>query len=348
MSMPLLRRPARLSPAALLGLVSLAGTGALLSSCARCCDRAVAVTVSGGPMAAPKPAPATHPVAPGRDAAAAKAIHNYFRVSENLASGASPDTEEAFRALAAAGIRSIVSVDGAKPPADLARKHGLRYVHIPIGYDGISPAKTLEFAKTYAELHKSGPIFVHCHHGKHRGPAACSIGRIVLDGTSPEEAVAWMKVAGTAPKYKGLYETVLEFNAPSAADLAVIEAPMVEAAAVPAMQEAMVAVDHHFENLKIVKKAAWVATPDHPDVDPPHEATILAEQFREMARTDDVAKEPESFRTLLKVSEDAAWALAAALKKGAIDPPAAASFFAVIEKACTDCHKDYRDNTHRR
>ncbi|MBL9088054.1 MAG: cytochrome c [Planctomycetia bacterium] len=337
----------------------------LFPGCSRCCpDRAAAMpmprptvtaTASATVVVAPAPAKADGggqeggghaPAATltGADAEAAKHVHNYFRVSKNLASGASPESEADFEALAKAGIKSIVSVDGAKPPADLARKHGIRYVHVPIGYDGIPPATALELAKTFVTLHKDGPIFVHCHHGKHRGPAACSIGRMMIDGVSAEETTAWMKQAGTDPKYSGLYATVREFNPPSEADLATIEATMPEAAPTPPMREAMVAIDHHWDALKIVKKAKWGATPEHPDIDPPHEATILAEAFREMGRQPAMADKPDDFKAWVKQSEDAAWALSKALAKGAVDAKAADAQFTAIADVCAACHKAHRDH----
>jgi len=265
-------------------------------------------------------------------------------VSPNLASSASPETDADFAALAKAGIKSIVSVDGAKPPADLARKHGLRYVHVPIGYDGISAPTALELSKTFATLHKDGPILVHCHHGKHRGPAACAIGRMVIDGVSADEAMAWMKQAGTDPKYSGLYASVAEFNVPSEADLATVEALLLEAAPTPALRQAMVDIDAHWEALKVVKQAKWGATPDHPDIDPPHEATILAEAFRELGRHADVASRPADFQTWLAKSDEASVALSNALAKGAVEVAAAEAQFAVIADACVACHKAHRDH----
>lgn len=351
----------------------------LFPGCSRCCpDRAAAlpmpqptatasatatVVVAPAPVAKaepPVPAPAQpasgggdsgngggHKSAAGltgADAEAAKLVHNYFRLSPNLASGASPESDADFEALAKAGIKSIVSVDGAKPPADLARKHGIRYVHVPIGYDGIAPATALELAKTFVTLHKDGPIFVHCHHGKHRGPAACSIARMMIDGVSAEETTAWMKVAGTDPKYSGLYATVREFNPPSEADLAAVEAPMPEAAPTPPLREAMIAVDNHWDALKAVRKAKWAPTAEHADIDPAHEATILAEAFRELGRQPEIAAKPDDFKAWLKASEDAAWALSKALTKGAVDTKAADAQFTALADDCTACHKAYRDH----
>lgn len=356
-------------------LASAVAAGFLLfPGCSRCCpDRAVAAPMPApraGTNAAAASAPAVAPapagvagsppaVAPpnlaeaghgpaagpsGADAEAAKLVHNYFRVSPNLASGASPESDADFAALAKAGIKSIVSVDGAKPPVELAKRHGLRYVHVPIGYDGISAATALELAKTFATLHEAGPIFVHCHHGRHRGPAACSIARMVVDGVSADAAVAWMKQAGTDPKYTGLYASVLEFNVPSAADLAAVEAPMPEAAPTPPMRQAMVDVDARWDGLKAVKKAKWGPTKEHPDIDPSHEARILAEGLRELLRQPDVEARPDDFKAWLRKSETAAWALEKALEKGKLDAAAADAQFAVIADACAACHKAHRDH----
>ena len=82
------------------------------------------------------------------------------------------------------GRKTVLTLDGAQPDVETAKRHGLRYVHVPIGYDGIPAARALELAKTFQTLEPSGPIFVHCHHGKHRGPAACSIALRSRSGSS--------------------------------------------------------------------------------------------------------------------------------------------------------------------
>src|SRR3712207_3553770 len=64
-------------------------------------------------------------------------LHNFLPVSSQVYCGGEPEGEEGFQTLARLGVTMIVSVDGARPKVALARKYGLRYVHIPIGYDGI-------------------------------------------------------------------------------------------------------------------------------------------------------------------------------------------------------------------
>ena len=47
------------------------------------------------------------------------------------------------------------------------------WIHIPIGYDGI-PLES-EAAIVRAMKETEGPVYFHCHHGLHRGPAAAAI-----------------------------------------------------------------------------------------------------------------------------------------------------------------------------
>jgi protein tyrosine phosphatase (PTP) superfamily phosphohydrolase (DUF442 family) len=306
---------------------------------------AVRAAADGGAPASPPAAPAA-PAPEGAQAGTPtpeSCIHNFFRLSEHVFSGASPEEERDYAALAAAGVKVIVSVDGSAPNPEAARRHGMRYVHLPIGYDGIAEETALRLAKAFTAL--EGPFFVHCHHGMHRGPAAATIGRIVLDHATPEQCVAEMKRAGTAPRYKGLYAVPVAFRVPDAAALAKVSAEFPEVAPVPAMQAAMVEADAKWERMKLVRKAGWATPKEHPDVDPPHEAVMIAEWFRELARRDDVASKPAPFRAHLADTEKAAWDLSKALETGKLDAKAAEAAFDRIVASCTGCHAGYRDNT---
>src|SRR4051812_22126541 len=64
-------------------------------------------------------------------------LHNIFRVTPSVYSGSSREGDDGFRSLRRLGVRTVLSVDGARPEVERARKHGLRYVHLPIGYDGV-------------------------------------------------------------------------------------------------------------------------------------------------------------------------------------------------------------------
>ena len=104
------------------------------------------------------------------------------------------------------GVRTIISVDGASPDVARAEARGMRYVHIPITYAEASREQQLEIARAVRD--SPGPAFVHCHHGMHRGPAAAASAAVLLGEVTPEEGVAFMKEAGTASSYEGLYACV--------------------------------------------------------------------------------------------------------------------------------------------
>ena len=86
-------------------------------------------------------------------------LENRIEIHPQLMSGAAPVGEEAFAELAKLGVKVVVSVDGQRPEIEIARKHGLRYIHIPIGYDGVHE----DACKAAAALTKQikDPMYVH-------------------------------------------------------------------------------------------------------------------------------------------------------------------------------------------
>src|SRR5262245_3837035 len=105
------------------------------------------------------------PAPPGPVKVEAPGLPNVYRVTDRLYSGGSPVGDTGFASLQKLGIRTVISVDGVRPDVQRARKHGLRYIHLPIGYDGVPRAKALRLARAVRDL--PGPVYLHCHHGKH-------------------------------------------------------------------------------------------------------------------------------------------------------------------------------------
>src|SRR5262249_49481168 len=152
-----------------------------------------------------------------------------------------------------------------------------RYVHIPIGYDDVPRSRAVQLAKAVQEL--PGPVYIHCYHGKHRGPTAAALAQLCTDEKyQVETALELLKKAGTDPKYRGLFESVQKFRRSSSQDLAAVgELP--ETVKVAALTQAMVAIDRTWGHVKLVRAAGWKPPKDQPDLAPPHEAKQLAEEF---------------------------------------------------------------------
>lgn len=276
-------------------------------------------------------------------------LHNVCRVSEGLYSGSSPATLQAFAALRKLGVKTVISVDGARPAVELARQHGLRYVHLPVGYDGIPRETILKLVKAVQTL--PGPVYLHCHHGKHRGPAAAAITQFCLDPScGVEQAVKLMEHAGTSPLYKGLMELPHNTSRPSEAELAAIPTAFPEVAPVPALAEAMVKIDATWDRIKLLEKTSWKAPPDHADLDPAHEALQLLEHYREAARLPATARRGANFLTAL----DAARRSSEELEKSLRLKPDHEQRLERVRNAmltagrqCTTCHREHRDNPPR-
>lgn len=274
-------------------------------------------------------------------------LPNCLRVHPKVISGGLPDGDSAFHELVELGIKTVISVDGMQPNVELATKYGLRYVHLPHGYDGISARRVSELAKAVREL--QGPIYIHCHHGKHRSPAAASVA-CVSAGLIPEsEAVAVLHLAGTSPNYRGLFKAASEARPLNARMLDELEVDYTEVAEVPPLAEAMVAIEHAHDHLMQVKTAGWKTPPDHPDLDPQHVALLLREHFAEMLRSKESQSRDEQYKDYLRDSQAAAQRIETTLQRwdaesGSRPPKAIFEDAQSISDNCIACHVRYRDN----
>lgn len=269
-------------------------------------------------------------------------LHNVYKLSDNLFSGSGPEGDEGFASLQKLGIKTVISVDGARPDVGRARKYGLRYVHLPIGYDGVPREQALRIARAVRDL--PGPVYLHCHHGKHRGPAAAGAAILCLDEScSADEALAWLRTAGTDPRYTGLYASARDLRRPTKQELDATSGDFPESAEVGGMARLMVEIDLRWDHLKLARAAGWKRPPAHPDVDPPHEALQLAELYHEAARlTTDKGKRGEELRRWLTESEVTAKGLETALR-GSVDNARAENAFEKAAADCARCHARYRD-----
>jgi hypothetical protein len=304
------------------------------------------ISVAAMPGSAAEITPRANTLPPNVTALEAPGLHNLFAVGTNVFSGSTPESDAAFAALAKLGVKTIVSVDGAKPDVDLARKHGLRYVHLPHGYDGISTNLQLQLAKAGETL--PGPFYVHCHHGKHRGPTAVAVMCMANGGWTASQVESWMHAAGTASNYAGLFETIRRFQKPAPAQLEKIAANFPETAQVSGLVDSMVKIDERWEHLQAVRQAGYAAPKNHPDLKPANEAVILWELYREAQRLAESTEHGIDFVARLKAAETEAKEAERLLRAFASAPGAETraqldKIFDAMKQSCAACHKQYRD-----
>jgi hypothetical protein len=270
-------------------------------------------------------------------------LPNAIRIAPKVISGGLPEGDAGFAELESLGVKTIIDVDGIIPDVVGAKKHGMRYVHLPHGYDGIPEERVLELARAVRDL--PGPIYIHCHHGMHRSPAAATAACVTAGLVDASQADDILELAGTGKSYIGLFRAAERARRADPAILDAIEADFPARAKLPKMAEAMVEIDDSFERMKQVAAADWKTPADHPDVDPPHEALLLRERFTELLRTDDVTHRPAEFRELLARSERLGERLEAALQSSRSQESLAKAKAAFEQLAanCTACHKVYRD-----
>ena len=274
-------------------------------------------------------------------------LPNALRIHEKVISGGQPDGEAGFHELAELGVKTVISVDGATPDVEMAKKHGLRYVHLPHGYDGIPESRVKDLAKAVRDL--PGPIYIHCHHGKHRSPAASSVACVSAGLIDPKLAVTVLKSAGTSAGYRGLYASARNAKKLDDKLLDELAVEFPEKAKIPPLAEAMVAVEHTHDHLKTIAAAGWKVPLEHPDLEPAHEALLMREHHMELLRTEAVKREPTGFQRLVLEGEAIAvqleqaltnWKAAGYAGEAPAEIPAA---FKKLEANCAACHKTYRD-----
>lgn len=270
-------------------------------------------------------------------------LDHVYHLSEQIISGAEPADAEALAQLAEWGVRTVVSVDGKAPDVAGAEALGLRYVHIPIQYAGISENEILQFAKTFRELEP--PFYVHCFHGKHRGPAAAAIGRVVLDGLERERAIAEMRQwASTSGKYEGLYAAVAAAELPTPAATAEFAFDFPSRKAFGGLRAAMVAMTRTWDHLEWFQDNGWERLPEHPDLALIREAEQLVEQFDAASLDVSAAAWTEGFHALLGDGRQAARNLARALQQTPRDLRSAEIAMETLDVSCRECHRGYRND----
>jgi protein tyrosine phosphatase (PTP) superfamily phosphohydrolase (DUF442 family) len=262
---------------------------------------------------------------------------NVWDVAPGVISGGAPHGESQWAYLKARGVRTIISVDGTTPDVETIRRLGMRSVHIPLGYRAIPRDAQLRLARAVRDL--PGTVYIHCHHGKHRGPAATASVLVLLGEMTPEEGEAFLKRAGTSPHYPGLFACVRNLSEASEAELDSVPAEFPEVAPTPEVVQAMVQMQEALDHLDAIRDAGWRTPPDHPDLVPAAEAGRLVNLLRGYSeRPSDAGRE---YAELLQESLSAARALEDRVVAGREHSVLTASL-ALLADSCNACHVRFR------
>lgn len=270
-------------------------------------------------------------------------IHNAVAYHDGFISGSVPEGDAGFDTLAAMGVKTIISVDGAEPEVEKARARGMRYIHLPIGYNGFEEERKLQLVRATRDAMQEGPVYIHCHHGKHRSAGAAAAVAASLGWDTPEAAVQRMKVSGTAPNYKGLYACAANASVMSASAIDAVPADFPAVSPPSSFVKGMVEIDEIMEHLKVIEKAGWKPPADHPDLVPAAEAGRLADLLRVHASGERAGRYTAEFAELMQRNSREATLLEEGL--AGANPGAAelSARFKIVTATCKDCHVKFRD-----
>lgn len=263
-------------------------------------------------------------------------LEHVSQITRRVYSGGQPKGRQAFEALKALGVTTVVSVDGLPPDVDEAHRAGIRYVHLPMGYDGVPDNVGRALARVAREAR--GTIYVHCHHGKHRGPAAAAVLCQAMGDADAKGSLKILKVAGTGEEYRGLWRDVARYEPPKPGQ----QLPeLLESAPVDSLAAIMAQLDRNWDQAKALDTNGWQPTKEQPAARPDETLALVEEAFREAERSKPEADYGEEFGQQLQESLRTAIALRAAVKRP--DAKAAGALVNQMTKSCKACHAKFRD-----
>lgn len=279
-------------------------------------------------------------------------LPNAIQVDDGVVSGGQPAGDAGFAALAARGIRTVISVDGMKPEVALASKHGLRYVHLPHGYDQVPQKTGRSLAKAIESLPK--PIYIHCHHGRHRSPAAAAVGCIQAGRLTTEQGMQLLQTARTCEEYGGLYRSVQTAQPLDHATLANEPADFPAVVQLPPVVDHMVDMQHSLDQLMSWQQPEPQRAASANNVDPGanrqrETAVLLMESLKEFDRSQATQQRPEPWRELTSNAISKSQQLVATYTRSKaesseVDPRAKRrQLLEQIRTDCRSCHRQFRN-----
>ncbi len=318
-------------------LTALTATG-MSASCAKVEAPGVVVTAGSSLLTSAQP-----PSVTDQQPREYPGLHNVVAYHEGCYSGSVPEGDAGFDTLASLGVKTIISVDGAEPELAPAKARGIRYIHLPIGYNGFDDERKLQLVRATRDAMRVGPVYLHCHHGRHRSAGAAGTIGVSLGWAGPSKMVERMKVSGTSPNYRGLYACTRRATVIPASAIDAVPTDFPEVSHPAGFVKAMIEIDEINERLKLIEKSNWRVPDTHPDLVPAAEAGQMADLLRLLAEGDRVRNRPAGFTAELHNNGLSAAALEEMLAAGEKDGTKLSVQFARIAEGCNHCHVKYRD-----
>lgn len=281
----------------------------------------------------------------GDQAVEMSGLSNVVMYHPRVISGGVPRGLGGFEVLRDAGVRTIISVDGAVPDVDMASRAGLRYVHLPIHYGQISDERHVQLARACRDAMQLGGVYVHCHHGQHRSAAAAGVALVSLGMATQEDMLGRMAVSGTSPHYQGLYDAVKGAKCLAAADIEAIDGAFPSVCEPADFTELMVEMNQVMEHLGSIDAAHWRVPKSHPDLVPAAQVAHLVDLYRALGAYTTRSSAEVAWQHAVRSGVEAAQVLEALVTSNALHADEVASHgrLVAIQASCQACHVRFRD-----
>jgi hypothetical protein len=276
-------------------------------------------------------------------------LERTIQVMGDLACGSAPTDAAGYERLAQAKFRTIIRVDAIPPDAELARRAGLKVVHLPVRFSGLEQ-DILPILQAQRQL--PGPHYLCCMYGTPRAPAAAALSLRALHGRSLEEAKALLDFAGVGTGNPGIIASLAQYEPPaSISKRADVEPFPIHTDVTPTVQgmvELVVAWDlvrrWKGDDLKLSGRESVASL----------QAAAMKTQnaFDRLARLPKSAEQGKEYLELLQAGRTGATALAAILAKMPADAQASLNDplrqtllqqIDLVGSTCSRCHRDYRN-----
>ncbi|MDP6601259.1 MAG: hypothetical protein QGH76_03065 [Phycisphaerales bacterium] len=282
----------------------------------------------------------TQPAPVARDMPGVKNVVSYHG---NLRAGGAPQDGEGFATLQRLGVRTIISVDGGIPDTDAAAAYGFRYIHLPLGYDGIDRDAGLRLARAVRDSAKEGGVYLHCHHGKHRCAAAAGTASVMLGWETSAAMVDRMRVSGASSHYPGLYASVAGARRESPQTIDSVNSEFPPVTLPTGLVSSMADLGRTHEHLTAIEDAAWGMPLEHPDLVPAAEAGRLVDTLRLLEVDPLVHTRNAGFKAMLGENRRSAERLEDMILSDRSNPAMLSVLLGHVTASCTACHERYRN-----